>query len=64
MQKILKGLEHITAGVNDRYPASVDAEDFEALNSIFNAFGWTWSVLSSTPDIYYMNTKKTGLRWS
>ena len=62
MQKILKGLEHITAGVNDRYPASVDAEDFEALNSIFNAFGWTWSVLSSTPDIILYEYQKDGFK--
>lgn len=62
MQKILKGLEHITAGVNDRYPVSVDAEDFEALNSIFNAFGWTWSVLSSTPDIILYEYQKDGFK--
>lgn len=62
MQKILKGLEHITAGVNDKYPDSVDAEDFEALNSIFNAFGWTWSVLSSTSDIILYEYQKEGFK--
>ena len=62
MQKILKGLEHITAGVIDKYPDSVDAEDFDVLNSIFNAFGWTWSVLGSTSDIILYEYQKEGFK--
>lgn len=62
MQKLLKGLEYITAGINKKYPASVDADDFEALNSIFNAFGWTWSVLGSTSDIILYEYQKEGFK--
>ena len=62
MQKLMNGLEHITAGIINRHPASVDANDFEALNAIFNGFGWTWSVLNSTPDIILYEYQKDNFR--
>ena len=58
MQTILKVLEHITAGVLDRYPASVDANDFESLNPIFDSLGWNWKVIHSTSDIILYEYQK------
>lgn len=62
MQKIVNCLEHFTAGVNNRYPASVESKEIEAFNPIFNGFGWTWKVLGSTEDIILYEYSKDNFK--
>lgn len=62
MEKILKGLEHVTAGIIGNYPASVDGNDFEYLNNAFRAFHWTWSVIHDTEDIELYEYKKENFK--
>lgn len=51
MQKIVNCLEHFTAGINNKYPSSIESKELNAFNTIFNGFGWTWKVLCSSEDI-------------
>ncbi len=62
MEKIVKVLKHITAGVCERYPGGVDGNDFEMFNSLFTSFGWTWIVLYSTADIILYEYQKDGFK--
>lgn len=51
IQKTLNCLEHLTAGVINRYPPGVHSKDFDFFKSVFDAFGWTCIVLHSTQDL-------------
>ena len=58
MQKMVKSLEDITAGIAGRYPPGVKASDFEIMNQIFDGFGWKRSIIFSTDDILFYEYRK------
>ncbi len=62
IQKILNSLEHITDGVLQRYPGGVSARDFEFFGTVFDAFGWTKSVISSTQDLILYEYRKDNFK--
>lgn len=58
MQKMIKSLEDITAGIAGRYPPGVKSSDFEIMNQIFDGFGWKRTVIFSTEDILFYEYRK------
>ena len=62
MQKILKSLEHVSAGISEKYPASVDGSDFEFFSTLFDSFGWSKVILHSTSDIILYEYSKGNFR--
>jgi len=65
MKKIVKCLDFITANISGYSRGGYDATEWEAtFNHIMPSFGWTWKVIHSTEDIFFLNTAKITSRWS
>ncbi len=62
MQKLQRCLEHITAGILERSPASVSASDMEEFNSLFYSFGWKKEIIKYTEDIVLYEYSKDAFK--
>ncbi len=62
MQKLQRSLEHITAGILERSPASVSASDIEEFNSLLYSFGWKKEIIKYTEDIVLYEYSKDAFK--
>ena len=62
LMSIIRSIEHITAGIVGHYPASVEAVDFEILNPVFDAFGWSRSLIFTQADLLFYEYQKGNFR--
>ena len=58
MQKMIKSLEDITAGITGRYPPGIKSVDFEIMDQLFDGFKWKRTLIFTTEDILFYEYKK------
>jgi len=62
LKRLQRCLEHITAGILGRSPASVSASDMEDFNSLFYSFGWKREIIKYTDDIVLYEYSKDAFK--